>query len=245
MQTQLNPGIRRVVVVVAALLGSCASAPRGAPGPAADALAARIENAVNLDAWNQLAVVSWVFGGSHQWLWDRARGFVRLQDDQGTVLLDAWDRGGFVVDNEGGDVLGARAGERLQSAWAAFINDSFWLNPFATLRNQGARRELLDIDGVKALLIRYEGGGITPGDSYAFFVDDTGLPTRWKLWVQVVPFGFQTSFEEWIDVDGARLAANHKAAGIGVSSSPIKGGKTLKDAGAVDDPFARLLARRH
>jgi hypothetical protein len=233
--------VASVVVVVGA---GCASAPRGKAGPEADALAARIEAATGIAAWRDLGVVSWDFRGSRHWLWDKARGLVRLRDDAGTVLLDAWDHGGFVVDKNGVDVNDP---ERLHKAWAMFINDSFWLNPFATLRNQGAARELADVDGVTGLVIRYESGGVTPGDSYVFFVDDHGLPTRWKLWVQVLPIkGFETTFENWVDVDGARIATSHKGpGGTDVGLAPVKGGTSLKDAGVDEDPFARLLARRH
>ncbi|MDP2342451.1 MAG: hypothetical protein Q8O67_15955 [Deltaproteobacteria bacterium] len=249
MNEQRRPAAVAVVVFffVTALLMSCASAPRGTPGPAADALAARIESAVGLQAFDELAVVSWSFRGKNHWLWDRARGVVRLQNAAGTVLLDTWDHGGFVLDSEGKDVVDA---DRLATAWTLFINDSFWLNPFATLRNQDAQRELVDVDGAPALLIRFEGGGITPGDSYLFFVDDKGLPTRWKLWVQVLPVkGFETTFEDWVDVDGARFATSHKGGpGVNVGVAPVKGGKTLQDAAAgealVDDPFTRLIARR-
>ena len=122
---------------------------------------------------------------------------------------------------------------------------------FATLRNKGAQREVVDVDGAAGLLIRFEGGGITPGDSYVFFVDDQGLPTRWKLWVQVVPVqGFETTFEDWVDVDGARFATSHIGGpGVNVGTAPVRGGKTLQDAAPpgealVDDPFTRLIARR-
>jgi hypothetical protein len=234
-------------VVVVALLASCASAPHGTPGPAADALAARIETAVGIEAWNDVGVVSWSFRGQDNWVWDRVRGVARLETSAGAVLLDTWDRSGIVVDTAsksgGRDVVDP---SRLSQAWELFINDSFWLNPFATLRNQGAHRELVVVDGVTALLIRYQGGGVTPGDSYAFFVDDNGLPTRWKLWVQVVPVkGFETTFEDWVDVDGARLATSHKGpGGLNVGTGPIRAGKTLADVGVAGDPFTRLIARR-
>lgn len=235
------------LAVVCVVDVGCASAPKGTAGPAADALAARVESAVGIDAWNSLAVVSFHFR-DHQWLWDKARGVVQLTDGDGTVLIDTWDRGGFVVDDAGNDVTGDAAASRLTSAWAAFINDSFWLNPLATLRNSGATRELVTLEGEDAgaagLLVRYESGGVTPGDAYLFIVDDAGTPARWKLWVQILPIkGFETTFEDWVDVDGAKIATSHKAAGANISLNPVKGGKSVVDVFG-SDPFARLIARR-
>jgi hypothetical protein len=230
-------------VVAVTTVSGCASAPRGVPGEKADAFATRIEEATGQAAWKNLGVVSFNFRGSRDWLWDRARGLVRMTDDDGTVFIDTWDHGGYAVDKDGKDV--ADAG-RQTKAWAYFINDTFWLNPFSTLRNDGASRELADVDGATALVLHYESGGTTPGDTYVFFADDKGLPTRWKLWVSVLPIkGFETTFEGWADVGGAKLAASHKALGTDVSTAPLRGGATLKDAGVDEDPFARLLARRH
>ena len=175
------------LAVVVVLASSCAMAPVGTPGPAADALADRIESAVNLRAWNELGVVSWSFRGSHHWLWDRFRSVVRLTDDDGAVFIDTWDHSGLVFDARGNAVVGRAADERVRKAWANFVNDSFWLNPFASLRSPGARRELVELDGATALLIRFDSGGVTPGDSYAFFVDEGGLPRCFRLWVQALP----------------------------------------------------------
>ncbi len=240
-----------VVVVVACVAASlsmgCASAPRGTPGPAAEELATAIETATGQQAWKDVGVVSFTFRGGRSWLWDRTRGLVRLVDDQGTVLIDTWDRGGFVIDSDGHDVDVSQSQGRLQDAWSGFINDTFWLNPMATFRNNGAQRELVNFDGHRALVLRYDNGGVTPGDTYLFFVDDNGLPTRWKMWVQALPVrGFETTFEEWVDVGGARLASMHRGpAGSTMSTAPIRGGKSLQDVGVDVDPFDRLLARRH
>lgn len=233
------------LAVVVVLASSCAMAPVGTPGPAADALADRIESAVNLRAWNELGVVSWSFRGSHHWLWDRFRSVVRLTDDDGAVFIDTWDHSGLVFDARGNAVVGRAADERVRKAWAFFVNDSFWLNPFASLRSPGARRELVELDGATALLIRFDSGGVTPGDSYAFFVDEGGLPRCFRLWVQELPLqGLEISFENWVDVDGARLALSHHYRGFNLSTGPVTGAHTLRGVGIDDDPFVALLARR-
>jgi hypothetical protein len=214
------------------------------PGEKADALADRIEVATGQAAWRDLAVVAFTFRGTRTWLWDKARGLVRMQDSDGTVFIDTWDHGGFVVDKKGNDVVDA---DRLQSAWTYFINDTFWLNPMASMRNVGVTREVADVDGATGLVVRFESGGVTPGDTYLFFVDDTGLPLRWRLWTSALPIkGFETTFDGWVTVGGAKLATVHGAMGqkdaIGIA--PVAGGATFKDAGVDEDPFARLLARR-
>jgi hypothetical protein len=234
---------RMVVMAMMAMGLGCASAPQGMAGPQAEALATKMEAATGQAAWQQLAVVSWHFAGGHEWLWDKSQGMVRLIDGDGTVLIDSWDHSGLLFDKQGASLPPDE--QRMSTAWAAFINDSFWLNPVATLHNEGTRREWLLIDNRPALALHFERGGVTPGDTYLFLVDDNGLPAAWRMWVQVLPVkGAETTFSSWQDVGGAKLATVHAAMGLELKLSPVRGGPTLTDAGAAEDAFAPLVARR-
>jgi hypothetical protein len=224
---------------------ACASVPEGVVGPAAEELTTQVETSLHVDAWRELAVVSWSFAGGHRWLWDKHQGMVRLQDGDGTAWLDLWDRGGVAHNEQGQPLSPTDEKKRLEDVYAAFINDSFWLNPFAALRNDGVTRSIVDDDGRRALLMTFASGGVTPGDSYLIFVDDKSQPTSWRMWVQVLPVkGLESSFEDWTDVGGARLAATHRMLGLSVDTRPIAGGATLTAVGEPADAFALLEQRR-
>ena len=95
--------------------------PTGETGARAEALAARVEAAVDIAAWRKTGAVSWVFGGRHRHLWDRERhiALVEWGDERARVKLDtrtgrAW-RGGVelegeaFVEREAGQQLGGHA----------------------------------------------------------------------------------------------------------------------------------------
>lgn len=236
-----------LVAMILLVTSSCASAPTGKAGQEADALAKKMQVAVALDAWAATKVVRFSFRESRQWLWDRERAVVQLQDGDGSVWLDTWDHGGIVHDKDGAVVTGAEATERLTSVWSLFINDTFWLNPFAAFDNEGVARELTVVDGQQALVVRFASGGVTPGDTYLFFADAEGLPTSWRMWVQVLPVkGFETDFSDWqILKSGAKVATSHKGPmGANIGMAPAAGGASLADVDVETDVFAPLMKRR-
>ena len=71
-----------VSLSVGAFLLTDASLPHGQSGPEADALARKIEHAVNIAAWQRTGAVRWTFADRHH-LWDRQRALARLQCEAG------------------------------------------------------------------------------------------------------------------------------------------------------------------
>ncbi len=99
--------LSRILLVIAGVLGafilSCMlllrhPRPDGQSGPAADALAHSIEQAVHKDAWDRTGALRWTFGGRHQHLWDRERQFDRVRWGKVEVLLDLTRNDGRVTD---------------------------------------------------------------------------------------------------------------------------------------------------
>ena len=104
--------------------------PEGAPGPEADALARRIQAAVDVEAWERTAAVRWNFADRYEHLWDRRRQLARVKWEETVVWLDLTTKEG--VAKQGGETLAGPAAEAaLEKAYARWINDAFWLNPFA------------------------------------------------------------------------------------------------------------------
>ena len=81
MKSPLRTGFLTVIVLAILIAVSGwilhEERPVGEEGPAADALARRIQQAVNLTAWEQTGAVSWHFPGRDH-LWDRQRNLHRI-----------------------------------------------------------------------------------------------------------------------------------------------------------------------
>lgn len=218
--------------------------PRGDLGPEADALASRMEEAVNVEAYERTGAIRWTFAGDHQHLWDRERDVARVRWDDLEALVHTGEPSGRVY-RDGREVGGAEARALLEDAHSRFINDSFWLNPIAKLRDRGVTLSTVEReDGSLALLVDYSSGGLTPGDAYLWFVGHDGLPEAWKLWVSIIPIGgVRTTWEDWTTLStGARIARKHEGPlGLTLELSDVEGAETLGDLVDDPDPFAPLF----
>jgi len=216
--------------------------PSGREGAAADALAARLEEAVDVEAWRRTGAVRWTFAGRRSHLWDRERGFVRVSWGDVSVLLRTEQRTGR-ASRAGRELRGAEAGSLVDEAYAGWINDSFWLNPIAMFRGEGVSRALVELEGgEEGLLVAYSSGGLTPGDAYLWLVGEEGLPRAWRMWVSIIPLGgVETSWEGWQTLaTGARVATRHAGPfGITLELTDVEGAETLA-ALVEEDPFAAL-----
>ncbi len=224
-----------------------ASSPRPSASPSAeaDALAQAIERAVRVDAWARTGAVRFSFAGQRTYLWDRARSLVRVrQGDDEVLLRGSWGR----VWEGGREVRGAAARARTASAYAGFLNDSFWLNPLAKLFDAGTTRALVALPGgARGLLVTHASGGVTPGDSYLWELPAAGrgdTPIAWRMWVTVLPVGgLRASWERFVTLStGARVATRHRAGPVTLTLDDVAGAATLRELEPGADPFARLLA---
>lgn len=208
-------------LVLAALGGVCAFAfhtPRpqtGTVGPAADARARALMAHTAPGAWAKTGAVRFSMGdGQPVHTWDRTRGWVAVEDKGAVVLIRLSDKAGGRVED---GVLLSDA-DAVDKAWARFINDSFWLNPFRTFFDAGVTRSLVELDdGAQGLLIEYASGGATPGDAYLWRTGKNGVPSAWQMWVNILPIGgIEVSWDKWATFEtGARTATHHGALGLG------------------------------
>lgn len=218
--------------------------PNAEIGPNADDLARKMLHAVNDSGWRETEAVSWFFGGRHRHLWDRKRHFVRVSWSEKTVWLDLHRRAGAAEDR-GRRVYGEKLTELLDQAFAHWANDSFWLNPIAKVFDQGTRRGLVKLEnGHHGLLVTYDQGGVTPGDSYLWILDEAGRPTSWRMWVAILPVGgIEASWEEWRQYPtGVWLAGRHRISFFDLKLTEIECGKTLEEITGGEDPFRVLKA---
>lgn len=248
MKRWLIRGVVLFVVLILLLLlaGWLISEPRpvGRPGPEADALARRVEAAVNAEAWREkTGAVWWNFGDRYVHLWDRNRGYARVRWDDVEVLLDIPSKTG-VAKRSGREVTGTEKQALLDRAYERWVNDSFWLNPLVKLFDEGTKRAIVELeDGSEGLLITYSSGGVTPGDAYLWILGPDDLPAAWKMWVDIIPIGgLEVTWERWKNLStGAKVATLHRGV-LTLELTDVVGAQEVM-AIEPEDPFAPLIAK--
>ncbi len=222
--------------------------PQGEAGEAAEQLARSMENSVRVDRWNETGAVKWTFRGINHHLWDRARNLARVRWDDTEVLINLHHRTGIALTS-GEKQTGEIAAELIETAYAHWANDSFWLNPVAKLRDVGVTLKTVELDGdgsgeFRGLLASYASGGVTPGDSYLWLIDSTGRPAAWRMWVSIIPLGgLETSFEQWIELStGALVSTSHRLPlGLTLRLTDVSAARTLDELEPGEDPFRLIV----
>ncbi|ELR69284.1 hypothetical protein C900_05168 [Fulvivirga imtechensis AK7] len=214
--------------------------PEGEEGPAADQLADKMLRAVNYQAWESTVAAQWTFFRGHNFLWDKKRNLVRVLWDDFQVLLRTTDQSGKAFKN-GKELSGDEASEALKTAWEYFANDSFWLAAPFKVYDPGTSRKLVKTDRGDALLVSYASGGVTPGDSYLWILDDDGTPQAWQLWVRIIPVGgMEFSWEGWETYEnGVKLSNLHDGI-MDIKISDIKLAMEVSDLNDGIDPFQNM-----
>jgi hypothetical protein len=218
--------------------------PTGVKGEKAEALAQKMMQAVNKSAWDSTHFVSWTSRGGNSFVWDKKRNFVDVTWKMNRVLLDINKISGKTWDNQTEVKDPAAAQKLVQTAYKAFINDAFWLNPIAKFYDDGVERSIVTLaDGREGLLVSYTTGGVTPGDAYLWFADANGMPTAWQLWVGIIPIGgLEFSWEDWLTLPtGAKISMLHKMkSGMSIPQLNVKSADNLTDLGVKADLFSEL-----
>jgi hypothetical protein len=233
-----------IIIVVLAVLFYRYNEPKpvGQKGSEADALANQMLNAIDKTGWDSTTYVQWTFKGIHSFLWDKDRNFVKVAWGETEVFLDTKKVDGKVFI-KGVEEIGSLANKLIQDAWSYFCNDSFWLNAPAKAFDPGTERSIVtQEDGSKGLMVSYTSGGVTPGDSYLWILDENYLPKSWKMWVKIIPVGgIEFSWEQWKNLStGAKVATFHKSKILNLDISDLKGALTLDELGINNDPFKIL-----
>lgn len=217
--------------------------PKGETGAAADQIAQDMLAALNEKAWDSTRYISWTFRGVNHYLWDKDKNEVEVRWEDIKVLIQTKSLTGKVYQ-EGILLSGEQKDEIFQKAWSIFCNDSFWLcAPFKAF-DPGTNRSLVTREQQnKAFIVTYESGGVTPGDSYLWTLDEKNIPMTCEMWVSIIPFGgMKSTWADWqTTTTGALLAGERKILGkVEVPITNIKAGQTLEQMDISTDPFADL-----
>jgi hypothetical protein len=200
--------------------------PEGQQGMAAEALADEMLLAVNDSAWQATPVVSWNFKNAHTFVWDKERNYTKVSWDNYDIYVNLSNKSG-VAFVKGKKVKDSTAtAEFVNRAYGYWVNDSFWLNPITKIRDAGTSRTLVDLEdpNAKGLLVSYSSGGLTPGDSYLWIVDNkTNRPTTVQMWVSVIPLGgVEFSWEEYVKTETNAIISTYHDGPIEVSIYELK-----------------------
>lgn len=127
--------------------------------------------------WANTHYVSWKFFGKRFHIWDKWSGNLRLQEKDLIVLMNvntktgrAWQHSQEVTDPDSLNKI-------LQHAYAAWVNDSYWMFMPFKLRDPGVilqyEGEGLTLNGEPADILQLTFGnvGLTPQNKYHVYVD--------------------------------------------------------------------------
>lgn len=187
-------------LVTLGLVGLFGSTPAEAADsdPEAVAVAERLLDALGGEAaWKDTRYVTFDFFGRRSHVWDKHSGHHRIEGEtqdgkRYVVIHDVNDRGegDGRVWLDGREAGGEERAELLKNAYAAWINDTYWLampykllDPGVTLAYEG--NETIDDTSYDVVRLSFDDVGLTPGDRYWAYVNrETGLMDRWSYHLQ-------------------------------------------------------------
>lgn len=191
------------------------SLPEGKKGKDADALAIKMLNALDGDAFDKTEILKWSFRNEHFYTWNKQENIVHISWAQYKVTLytKQSEKSELYID---GKI--SKNQELIKQAQNFFNNDSFWLVAPYKIFDSGTERRIVKHNDKDALLITYTSGGSTPGDSYLWILDDNYLPTSFKMWTSIIPIGGVSA--TWSDLkstkSGIKLPTTHKLSLFGL-----------------------------
>lgn len=200
--------------------------PVGIGGPQAEALAQSMLESLDYEAYKNTNYLEWTFKNRHHYKWQKNEGKCVVQWKDYKVDLDLNNPSESNAYVHSFKVDGDQAQELIEDATTFFNNDSFWLVAPYKVFDTGSQRSIVETEtGDDALLITYTTGGSTPGDSYLWYLDKTNKPTKFRMWVDILPIGgLEASWTDWTTTEsGAQLPTFHELLFLGIQIEDIKG----------------------
>ena len=230
-----------VLLLVAAIfyVANNESLPEGVQGKEADDLATKMLTTLNHEAYKNTEVLEWSFRGEHFYKWNKSLHTVEISWEGNKVELHTKDTDNSIIIESKNN---ADRSTLIQTATDYFNNDSFWLTAPYKVFDEGVERRLVKYNEKDALLITYTSGGSTPGDSYLWILDQNGLPTSFKMWASIIPFGgMEASWNDWITTEtGIKLATKHT---VSIVNRELDMGIVKSSNPTADDLAQKILNR--
>ena len=216
--------------------------PQGESGRAAEALADKVLTAIGNPMLDSVQWLQWEFMRGHRYVWHQPTNTARISWGDHVVVMKLDTQSGSAKCN-GVMLQGSDLDQAIAKAWALWCNDSYWLMAPNKLRDPGTQRFLVDVHseypGQQGLMVQFSSGGVTPGDTYLWIVGPDGIPSGYKMWVNILPIGgIYASWDNWITVyTGAKLATSHQSKIGGFTMKDVKAGATYQELGLDSNPL--------
>lgn len=216
--------------------------PEGHSGVKADKVAQEVMLRLNKPAFDTIPYLQWeFFRAGQKYFWDKKNNNAVIEWGDNKVIMDLDSQQARSFSN-GAEQSGAEHDKLKAKAWSNWCNDSFWMIAPFKLNDPGTTRELVALEdgqqGDLGLKITYVSGGVTPGDSYLWYLDENFRPYKWKMWTSILPVqGLGTTWAGWEEHGGAMLSTAHKLAGQDVTMKNVKAGNSWSEFGYSEDPI--------
>lgn len=213
--------------------------PEAKPSNEADLWAEEVMSTLGKESYDTTRYYQWTFFRPNHYNWDKKENVVVISWDENEVLLDLNAGQGRVINPK--DLTLDNQKKILASGWSNWCNDSFWMfAPFKMMDSGTTRSITNDEEGNKGILVQYDTGGVTPGDSYLWLIGDNNIPTGYKMWTSVLPIkGLSATWEGWKDYGGIKLADTHNIKVTEAKMKDIKVGNTLEEMSWPNDLFKK------
>lgn len=202
--------------------------PSGIEGEQADALAYKMLDALNYEAYLNTNYIEWTFKKRHHFKWEKDENTCLVYWKEYKVDLDLTDLSkskayvhNFKVDDEKAKTL-------IDKANTYFKNDSFWLIAPYKVFDEGIERRVVNLkNGEQGLLVNYTTNNSSPEDYYLWILDSSGKPIKFKMWTSSLPIdGLVATWDDWtVTESGAILPTFHSILLLGLDMGLVKGTK--------------------
>jgi hypothetical protein len=199
--------------------------PVSQPTSQADDLAYKMLDTLNYDAYKNTDYIEFTFSNRHHYKWNKLENFCEVYWKSYQVDLDLLNTKNSKVFVGQQAYNGIEEQDIINKALGYFNNDTFWLIAPYKVFDKGTTRAIVkNEEGKKGLLVTYNSGGATPGDSYLWHLDKTGKPTHFQMWTNIFPIqGFPASWSDWKTTEtGAMLPIFHSLSVIGLEITNLK-----------------------
>lgn len=202
--------------------------PTGVTGEPAEAMATKMLQALDYEAYKKTNYIEWTFKNRHHYKWKKSKNTCMVYWEDYKVDLNFKDSSKSKAYVHNFEVSGELSKELIGKATKYYNNDSFWLVAPYKIFDEGTELSMVTLEnGSEALLVTYSVGGTTPGDSYMWHLDANGKPTSFQMWVDILPIGgLEATWNDWtITESGAQLPTFHKLIVLGLEITDVIGRK--------------------
>jgi hypothetical protein len=184
------------------------SMPDGVEGAKAEALTNKMLRALNHAEYKKLKTISWTYRDQNHYKWNKQDRNVLVSLPDVEVLLD------FETDAHQVLRSGVSDSVAISQAISNFYNDSFWLAAPFKIKEKGTTRKYVETKDGPGILVTYASGGVTPGDSYLWVLDENYRPKYWRIWTSNVRIpGLKFEWSNWQQINGVWFATSHPGPG--------------------------------